>query len=134
MEESIWLYFGIILVLVALGIIVTVYKSSQDEGTQTALFQSIGNMGSQASIICKSPRDTMLSIKILVPAGSLIKTTSTKICGTFANETRCVPADCALEEQTILNLTDPSLERLFTTRPYTCSFLKQENVTIACQG
>jgi hypothetical protein len=132
MEESVWIYFGIIMVIVAIGIIAGVYHTSQQESGQAVFLQSIEQMGAQARTVCDSPRETQLSLQLTVPAGATIFTTSDKICGAYKDASKCVPAACALEAKTVLNLT--SSTGLFSSRLYTCSFLRQDLVSINCQG
>ncbi|HIH24491.1 TPA: hypothetical protein HA251_05640 [Candidatus Woesearchaeota archaeon] len=134
MEESVWIYFGIILVIVALGITINVYRTSQEDGLESALFQGIENMGGQATIVCASPRDTMLSLRVDFPAGSVVRVTDDKICGTLDTSIRCIPAPCAMLPQTVLNLTAAREDRLFVVRQYTCAFLKGDTVSVYCQG
>jgi hypothetical protein len=134
MEETVWVYFGIIMVIVALGIIVSVYRSSSDESVQATYFQSIGQIESQLNTVCSSPKDTQLSLRVNIPAGAVLTTADDKVCGVFRNATRCAPSPCLLEPAVVLNLTAAGESRLFTSRMYTCAFLRQDTVRITCQG
>lgn len=134
MEESVWIYFGIIMVLIGLGVVIGVYRTSSDEGVQSTFFQSIEHMGAQERTVCDSPRETQLSLQVTVPAGATIFNTDDKICGAYKDASKCVPATCPLTPKTVLNLTAEGVNHLFTSREYNCAFLRQDTVVITCEG
>lgn len=132
MEETVWLYFGIISVLVAIGIIASVVMTYTNENTEQVFFDSITHLREQADVVCDAPRDTMLSISIVAPADAVLTADSNRICARLADDVRCVATKCELADQVVLNLTNTS--DLFASHRYTCTVLHAERLEISCAG
>lgn len=133
MEESVWAYFGIIAVIVMLGIIVTLFSTYKEDSSRESLFQGVEQLAIHADQVCDSPRDTMLSIDIPVPGGSSLYALGDRICAQTEEDVKCVATECVLEERTILNLTSDAVRRL-GSREYHCTVRNNGTLDIICQG
>lgn len=134
MEETVWMYFGILAVIIGIGVITTIFTQYKDEGGADTLFLGVQQLGKQAELVCNSPRDTKLSLEITVPAGTLLYTKSDKLCATLDEKIKCVPTTCVFAEQTLINLTSDEARQLFSTRTYTCAAHNNGTINFVCQG
>lgn len=133
MEESVWITFGVISAIILIGIVYSLFSTYQQDSDRESAFQGIEQLGIHAEQVCRSPKGTKLSIDIPIPSGSVLYTTSSRICATLQDEIKCVSTTCALAEDTLLNLTDETLLRL-GTRTYRCSVERTDALSINCEG
>lgn len=131
MEETVWLYFGIITVIVALAGITSIIMTYKDSSEKQQFFTGLQQLSGQAEQVCASPKDTMLSSPITIPAGGMLFAQEDRICGQFGDTIRCRPTRCAITSGTLVNLTN---ETLFDSHEYLCTVLKDGNLTITCAG
>ena len=141
MEETVWLYFSVVAVLIGFAVIGTVFKQSTADNAVDQLFVGVEQLRQEADLVCKSPAGTMLSIKIVLPSGALLYSKENKLCGTMDDKIKCVPTLCVMQDDPeLLNLTSEATRKLFKTHEFTCAFEKQQagngDITIAgtCQG
>ena len=134
MEETVWMYFGILAVIIGIGIITTIFTQYKDESSGDTLFLGVQQLGKQAELVCASPRDTKLSIEFTVPSGTLMYTKSDKLCARLDDKIRCLPSTCLLEEKVLINLTSDEAKQLFDTWEYTCAVHNDDVLRFTCQG
>jgi hypothetical protein len=133
MEEPIWIYFGVIVIILTVVIITSVFISYEAENNEQLLFDGLSHLAAQADIVCKSPKDTMLSVPITLTAGSRIYAETDKICASYEGEVRCRPS-CTAEPGTVIDLTANETKELFRSRTYTCSVLRGDSIVFNCSG
>lgn len=142
MEETVWLAFGIIAVVVAIGIVINLLVTDKEEAKIDTFKKSLNRMEQFCKGICNAPPDSFDSIEVDFPSGLQLYTTDTKICGNF-NTTKdeealvnyCVVCNPCLVVSPGLDLDTEIHRKTFTFQEYTCFFNRTENdVQMECQG
>jgi hypothetical protein len=133
MEESVWLYFGFVIAIVAIGIVTVLVVDFQEQGETQAFFDSARQLARQVDTVCKMPKDTQLSAKITVQSGSVLFTIADAVCAEN-EERRCFPTTCDMAPVTLIDLTSPEAKKLFSSHEYTCTVLHGETITVSCAG
>jgi hypothetical protein len=131
MEESVWLYFGVIVILITVAIITSIFIKYQHDSSEQFLFDGLQQLRTQVNVVCDAPKDTMLSVPVSAPADAQLRAYADRICVEYRRKTRCEPVACDLQPAMLLNLSNVTL---FTSRTYTCSALRGTLVTVNCQG
>jgi hypothetical protein len=131
MEESVWLYFGVIVVIITIAIITSIFVHYRQDSDQQQFLQGLQQLQGQVDIVCDAPKDTMLSTSVTAPADTVLYTQKDKVCLRQGDLVRCLPTSCIMEEKILLNLTNVTL---FSSHTYICRVLHGQNVTITCQG
>lgn len=131
MEESIWMYFGIIVVIVTLGIIASLFSSYYQESRDDLLFQGLEQLGRQTDIVCSAPEGTMLSIPITVTRNSSLYALDDRLCATSTERTQCVPLRCDAIPSTLVNLSG---QDIVEEHEYLCTVQGAQALNITCQG
>lgn len=126
------MYFGILALLIAFGVLAGVLVNFGDEKGDALLVTSVDYLSRQSIQVCKSPRNTLLSIDVSVPAGAYYYTREDKLCGRLDDKIKCVIVGCLFEESTFLNLS--AAQDVFDSRVFTCSIHNDELLRVSCQG
>ncbi len=134
MEETVWLYFSVMAIIVLFGIIgFIVYQNADDVKAQTAL-RSLDELERQCTYICDLGIGTVLPMEVTFPSGLYLYTNGKKICGTFNEENDCRVCKCDLVPYE-LALNSTFIRKAFSTHPYTCTFERASaGVSLSCQG
>ena len=134
MEESIWLYFSIIAIIMAVGVIGTLFVKN-NEGTQKQHFmRSLTELQVQCNYVCDSGTGTNFPVDIIFPSGLYFYTKNNKICGIFDKESRCEICDCELNNFT-MDLNTSFARDVLSNHEYACFFKRTSSgVAIDCQG
>ncbi|NJL43771.1 MAG: hypothetical protein HC945_00380 [Nitrosarchaeum sp.] len=134
MEQVIWLYFGLISVIVALGIVGSLIVNFQGESKLSAFDQGLERIRDQCDLVCDSPPGTYLSTKADLPSGLYLWTEDDLICGIYEQERRCTRCTCTIRPYA-LSLNTTLALRSFDIQGYNCAFERGENdVSLECQG
>lgn len=134
MEQIVWLYFGLISVILALGIVGSLVLNFQEENKMKAFDGALDRLAEQCNFVCRAPRDTLLSIGVDLPSGLYLETARERICGEFEGERRCVRCLCVLDPYA-LELNSTLAMRSFDIQNYRCAFERGAiNVSMECQG
>jgi hypothetical protein len=132
MEETIWVYFGVISAIIALGIVVSLVMTQSNETAKQSSFAGMERLGEQADLVCDAPKNTMLSLSIVFPAEAIMTTDTNRLCLDVDGKTRCIATKCDLSARTVLNLSGTS--DLFSSHKYTCTVLHADTMEISCAG
>jgi len=89
-------YFSVIAVLIALGIVTSMMVKNTESNQNENLVNSVYLMQSQCDYVCNSGTETNLPINVRLPSGSVIYTKDNKICGTLNDNMKCVICSCDL--------------------------------------
>lgn len=134
MEESVWLYIGVIAILLSVAIITSVFLSYEESNNEQLFFDGLQQLARQADILCKAPLQTQLSAPITIPAGGLLYAETDRLCAQYEGKIRCKPSSCVVNTATIVNLTSNETQTLFRSHQYTCTILRDDTLVINCQG
>ena len=134
MEQVIWLYFGIISLVLALGIIGGFFINFKEDNKTTAFDNTLTTLKEHCEMMCNAPTGQRLSVTVEIPSGVYMYTENDKVCGIFNNEERCVKCPCKINPYK-LELNTTIAMKSFEIQPYHCAMEKLEkNVTLECQG
>lgn len=134
MEQTVWIYFSVIAILIALGIVTNLMVKNTQTNQNENLVNSIYQLQSQCDFVCRSGVETNLPINVKLPSEAVVFTKENKICGTFKDSMKCVICSCALRQYT-LNLNTTFAIKAFKLHDYICYFKKLENeIEMECKG
>jgi hypothetical protein len=134
MEQPVWLFFGIVAVLIGLGIIIHVVYLNEEDSIMRGLRQSLDKLEGQCNFVCAAGEETYLSIRAELPTKARIFTHKQNICGEVGDDlSYCVQCNCEMEPYELsLNTT---LAEKFKVHHYNCFFEKMDpNVRMECLG
>jgi len=142
MEETVWLAFGIIAVVVGIAIVISLLVTDKEEAKIDTFKKSFDRMENFCKGICDSPPESYDSIGIRLPSGLNVYTRDTKICGNFntSNDAMsvvnyCVVCNPCTVSSSGLNLDTEIAKETFSFFEYTCFFNRTENdVKMECKG
>ncbi|MBW2990115.1 hypothetical protein KY348_00245 [Candidatus Woesearchaeota archaeon] len=80
MDQAVWAVFGIIAVLIGIGILLNVLGENKDESKYILFKQSLDSLKNQCDFVCNSPAETYLSIMVELPSGMRLYTDQNRIC------------------------------------------------------
>lgn len=133
MEQPVWIFFGIISVLLALGIVGGLVYKHQNEVKYENFDSSLDKLVSQCNFVCQTNEGNMLGIDINLPTDSLFYTSKNKLCIRYEDKVSCKACNCDLSEYKLdLNT---SLSKSFDNLNYRCYFEKlKSGVAVECRG
>lgn len=134
MEQVVWVYFGILAILVGLGVTTKLVMMHQEELKIQHIEYALDRLQIQCDFVCNSPEETLQSIEAILPSGLFLYATEKKICSTYKDKVSCVPCQCTMNPYS-LALNSSFAQKTFGLHAYSCSFLRMKNGTqMACQG
>jgi hypothetical protein len=133
MEQPVWIIFGVISIIITIGIISkVVYDHNQSNHEEYAKL-AIDALQAQCKLVCSTTPGNKLSIPIIMPYNMTIYTTTDKICGIYDGRTTCARCPCTVSPYTFT--TDNEFAKSMQTLNYECYITRQKsNVSIQCQG
>ncbi len=142
MEETVWLAFGIIAVVIGVGIVISLLVTDKEEAKIDGFKQALDRMEKFCKGVCSSPADSFDSIEVELPSGLHIYSTDTKICGNFNTsndpdylENYCVVCNPCDVNSPGLDLDTEIAKETFSFHEYTCFFNRTENdIQMECKG
>ena len=133
MEEAIWVFFSVISILIALGIIANVVGNNDDAKMQK-VSDAMAKLEVQCNFVCETTQNNLLSIDVNLLSGMVIYTNNDKICSKYDEDLKCVRCNCQLEDYE-LNLANSTIAKKFKEHTYKCYFERfSESVGMNCQG
>ncbi|MEM4390699.1 MAG: hypothetical protein QXU92_01940 [Candidatus Diapherotrites archaeon] len=136
MEQSIWLYAGVVSALFGIVIIGTIIIDMQEKAKTQELENTINKIGQMTDFVCSGDEGMLLSEKVKLASGSKIQANKTKksICISYANENKCISIKCGINDYE-LNLDTPEHKAAFNIAEYKC-YIEKANGTanIECKG
>jgi hypothetical protein len=134
MEQAVWLYFGIIAVIVGFGAIITIVSWNTESSYFQSFRDSIDKMGVQCNILCSLSPGNNLPIDCSLPSGMVLYTSGNKICGLYKGESKCSICNCEIRKYR-LDLNTTLAKEAFDIHTYKCFFERTQNDTILeCKG
>lgn len=134
MEQTIWILFGILAVIVGFALIASVANHfSESNGIDESL-AAVSRLQARCDFACRSPSGTRVSTDVSMPSGTVFFTDGEKICFSKGPARHCERCACALESY-ILELNSTLVKKTFAAHDYRCSFEKHDSVVVMdCQG
>jgi len=134
MDETVWLFFSVLAVILTLSIVGVLIMRNNEATDMEHFLRSIDELKIQCDYVCDSGTGTNLPVEVVFPAGSLFYTKSEKICGTFMDKNHCRLCKCNLDAYE-LNLNTTFAKEVLKSHKYTCYLeRKTEGVLVDCQG
>ncbi len=135
MEETIWIYIGVISVIIAFGIIFSNFKDFREESKMSKIEWTLAKYTADYNFVCKAAIKTKISSKITLPSGSILNISTNRTCVNLDGDVRCTLLDCSVDKEYILDLNTTMLSRSVSFLDYKCTIERiSENVTVVCQG
>ena len=133
MEQPVWLIYGVIAVLVGLGIVVSIVIANHNASKEYEVKDTLNKLATQCNFICGTTEGNLLSINVKLPAESILYTNGQKICVNYKGNTNCAMCKCELDEYELdLNTT---LAKSINVLKYDCFFERfREGITMECRG
>jgi hypothetical protein len=134
MEQTVWIYFGVITVILAFGIVGKLILDYKNEAKDDLFDRSVEELKGQCEFVCSSAPGTRIAQQVDLPSGMVLFTEGKRICGVYKKDTRCVMCSCELSSYT-LNLNTSLALKTFQNHEYNCFFSREDlNVVMECQG
>ncbi|MFH1511443.1 MAG: hypothetical protein ABIF10_07155 [Candidatus Woesearchaeota archaeon] len=134
MEQTIWILFGILAVIVGFALIFSLANHFSDSRIIDESKAAISKLQPQCDFVCRSPSGTRFSTTVSMPSGAIFFSDGEKICFSIGSARHCERCACTLEIYR-LDLNSTLAKRTFSTHDYRCSFEKQDSVVVMdCQG
>ena len=135
MEESVWLYVGILAALIGIATVVSLFNHQNQEQHTEQLANAVQMYKELCAQVCRLPEDTRLSAKATLPAGAILYTTDESVCAKLNDKLFCGRCPCTVINGTTLDLSQNGTSQYFRNHDFTCSFTKSAtNVTMRCSG
>jgi hypothetical protein len=135
MEESVWLYVGILAALIGIATVVSLFTHQNQEQHGVQLANTVQMYKELCTQVCRLPEDTRLSAKSPLPAGAKLYTTDESVCASMGDKLFCGRCPCTVEPGVALDLSQNSTLQYFRNHDFTCSFIRSAtNVTMRCSG
>lgn len=133
MEQTVWVAFGVLAVIVGFTIVINLINQNVEDKKIMAVDASLIKLKDQCNFVCDSALDTKLPTNVDLPSNMVLYTNSKRICAKYAGEVKCELCICDLNNFTLdLNT---SAAREFSMHTYACTFLRLENGTqMECKG
>jgi hypothetical protein len=120
MEQPVWLIYGIISVLVALGIVISLVSTNNNATKEYGIQDTLNKLATQCTFVCGTTEGNLLSINVKLPAESVLYTNDQKICVNYKTNTHCTICKCKIQDYTLyLNTT---LAKSLNILKYDCFF------------
>jgi len=135
MDEPIWMYVGIISVIIGLGIVVNLFGQLNESKQKDKIIWALDKIETNYNFVCGLPKDTRIVVELEFPSGIVLNGTNNRICITADEEDRCKTLDCNMTDPYILDLDTVLAKKTFNFKEYACYLEKEaKNVTLECQG
>jgi len=130
----VWLYFSVIAIIIAFGVIGTLVFKNKDDISYQHLLRSLDEIKAQCDYVCNMAEGTSLPIDVTLPGGAYLYTNDHRFCSIWDEKVDCIPCNCEFNEY-VMELNTTIAKEVLTSHRYTCFFVRTENgVQIDCQG
>jgi hypothetical protein len=141
MEQTVWLAFGVIAVLIGFAIAAQLITTNKEESQYISFKSSMDKLRGQCDLVCDSPLETMLAAEVELPSGMRLEARDDKICGNlnvsekYQDETKCIVCKCVVVMNQSFDLQTEVARQSFSTHKYSCYFLRREHeISLECKG
>ena len=134
MEQVVWVYFGVITIVLAFGIVGNLIVKHKGAAKVELFDAALEKLDGQCDFVCDSGLNTRQSVDTELPSGIILYTRDERICGDYSGNRRCVNCNCPLQGYTLDLNTTVALET-FETHIYRCYFTRgKDDISMECQG
>lgn len=131
MEQPIWLFFGVIAVIVTFGVIIKVIGLHEQETRKDMIVDSLNKMETMCDFVCGTTKDNKMSVDVKLPSDIWMYTNQNKICIELEKKVNCRTCDCDLLFYELS--LDTELSKKANEHEYTCYFEKTDvDVGLEC--
>jgi len=136
-EQTVWLYVGIIAAIIGLGFVATIVLGGRETSHWQTVENGVKKMQQNCNQVCSSDVETMFSADVTLVSGMRLYATGRGICANYKDEQTCKECDCEVfdkEGQSFaLDLTGAT--ELFESNQYKCFMERTETgVAVECKG
>lgn len=130
MEDTVWVFVGVITMLIVLGILSGVIQNKYEDDIESTASSSLDRIIFHCDSVCNMPKGTYLSFSVDFVKGMLLTGEDNSVCVEQGDKKSCRKCACDVSAYK-LNLTDAP----FTAHTYECFYMRNlNNVTINCTG
>lgn len=134
MEQTVWLYFSIIAIVLTLGIILTLVEAQRGKIYEQEVQNALRDLRAHCNFVCTLAPGTNLPISVKLPSDLYLFSKDDRICIWYAEQTKCQKCDCVLDPFT-LDLNTSLHRELFKTHEFNCYFARTlHGVDMDCKG
>ncbi len=134
MEQTIWLYFSIVAILLTLGIVMSLIETHRGRVNAQEVQNALRDLKAQCNFVCAQAPGTNLPVAVRLPSELFLYARDDRICVWFSERTRCQKCDCVLDPYT-LDLNTTLHTELFATHDFNCYFARTAHgVDMDCKG
>ena len=135
MENAVWVIFGVLAFLIALGIVIGLVDSSLSERKLAVSRNAIGEFGQWCEFVCGSDLESRLTKEIEIASGSQITGDKANLCMEFEGWKKCYDCVCDVNDFQ-LNLNKTELLQTYESHKFFCAFERGDGgvVGIECSG
>jgi hypothetical protein len=140
LEQSVWLYVGIIAGLIGLGFVASIAVSGNETGKQQALQNTLAKFKQNCDFVCSSDIGSMFKVDVTFVSGMKIYSEESAVCVDFKGSTDCRKCDCRILDSDsggafLMDFSSDEAKRLFDTHEYSCFMERKESgVAVECKG
>ena len=135
MEQAVWLWVGIVGIIISFGVIFNSFKDMQSSTEMQLAESALQKYITNLNFVCKSPKDTKISVPIRFPSGLILETDQDRTCFQLGQEIQCLFADCHSSDPYKFDLNTSIALKSFKSETFNCVFEKEDlHVSIDGQG
>ncbi len=137
MDQAVWLYAGVVSVLIGLAIVASLVYNSFGANNATLLQNAVSDIAAKCDFVCQTDIGTQLSTNPTLVSNSIIYANNSAVCYQYNGNFNCARCGCTINPY-VLNLTDPAIVEAYTTHQFTCTISRTTtsngDVSIECAG
>jgi hypothetical protein len=131
MEEMIWVYVGVIAIIIAFASIGSFLYKRGLEDSETVMVNTVTSLSRFCDKVCQMPQHTRQSVKVTFIKDSTMEMQNDIVLIQTPEKRHVLPCNCNITDIQTLNLTDAP----FNSHEYFCFFDRNQNgVSIECAG
>ena len=139
MEQTVWLYVGIIGGLIGLGFVISIIATGGESSKTQSVESALRVIQQNNDFVCGSEYDTMYSVPVQLVAGMDLYSRDRAICADYLGEKTCKQTGCSIFGASggdfNLSLSSPEAMQLFEVHSYTCYTTRiPDGVLLECKG
>lgn len=137
MDQAVWLYAGVVSVLIGLAIVASLVYNSLGANNSILLHNAVSDIAAKCDFVCSADIGTQITTNPILVSNSIIYANNTAVCYQYDNQFDCARCGCTINSY-VLNLTDPAIVEAYSTHQFACTISRTQNlqgdVSIACSG
>ena len=130
MDEIIWVYVGVIAIIIAFATIASFLYNKSVMDNETVIENTVNALSNFCNKVCQMPEHTRQSVEVKFVRDSILYNESQTIFIQTNERRYAVHCDCNIEGVKILNLTDAPFQSL----DYDCFFERaRDGIKVECK-